>query len=406
MKIHIENGKDKSHISQQDSWEVINSYFDKNDLVRQQTDSYDEFINNTIQEIIEDSKPIIVISEPWMDKEEKEICTKVEIKFGQIYVIPPIHTETNGSSQPILPSDCRLRHLTYSCGLQLEVFRKVSYINNNTHQEYIQYEDMNQTQIGKIPMMVRSELCTLTKEIKENGIDISQTGECVFDQGGYFIINGRERVLVAQERMATNHVLCTKNKSKPWQAEVRSKIETTNKPIASCSVFYQKSKLGSSISGKVFRVLIPYVKQEIPIIIMFRALGYVPDRSILELICYDFVDKQMLEILRPSLDEAKLIRNSDLALDYIGRRGVVAGTPKSERIKWAKNILQKETLGHMGIGKFCETQKAFFLGYMTNKLCQCILGRREPDDRDNFGNKRLDIAGPLLANLFRLHWLR
>eukprot|EP00494_Astrolonche_serrata_P022728 UN22985 len=206
--------------------------------------------------------------------------------------------------------------------------------------------------------------------------------------------------------MATNHVLCFKMKGQPWKAEVRSKVEMTNRAIVGISVFYVKPKSGTSISGNVFRVSLPYVKQEVPIMIVFRALGYVPDRSILELIVYSFQDKQMLEMLRPSLDEARFIQSTDVALDYIGRRGTTAGTPKEERIRWAKEVLQKETLGHMGTEEYCEINKAFFFGYMVNKLCQAILGRREPDDRDNFGNKRLDIAGPLMANIFRIHWGR
>jgi len=395
----------EKHIVQKDSWQVINSFFKEKGLVQQQLNSFDEFINNTIQEIVEDTRPIVVIGEPW-NKNGVDVRRKVEIKRNQVYVIPPIHKEANGQHQAILPSDCRLRHFTYACELQVELVRTVSHINDETHHETVIFEDSNNAPIGKVPMMVRSELCTLTKEIKENGIDISQTGECIFDQGGYFIINGREKVLVAQERMATNHVLCFKMKDSPWKAEVRSKVEGTNRSIVSVQCFYEQPKKGSSITSNVFRTSLPYVKQKIPIIIVFRALGYARDQNILELICYDFGDKQMLEILRPSLDEAKFIRTQDVALDYIGRRGTAAGTPKEERIRWAREVLQKETLGHMGIEEFCETNKAFFFGYMVNRLCQAILGRREPDDRDNFGNKRLDIAGPLMANLFRLHWLR
>jgi len=395
--------EDERPITQQDSWTVISAYFKEKGLVRQQLDSYDEFINNTIQEIVEDSRPILVIGEPWQN-DGVDVRTKIEIKFDQVYVIPPVHTEANGTSASVLPSDCRLRHFTYSCELQVELFRKVSWINDDTHEEKVIYEDQANAPIGKVPMMVRSELCTLTKEIKDGGVDISQTGECAFDQGGYFLINGREKVLVAQERMATNHVLCFQMKGQPWRAECRSKVEMTNRAIVSVCVFYRKPKKGTSIAGNVFKASLPYVKQEIPIVIIFRALDYVPDRSILELVCYDFRDKRMLELLRPSLEEARYIQTRDAALDYIGRRGTAAGTPREERIRWAKEVLQKETLGHMGTEEFCETNKAFFFGYMVNKLCQCIMGRREEDDRDNFGNKRLDIAGPLMATLFRTHW--
>eukprot|EP01084_Bolivina_argentea_P022171 41206_1 len=202
--------------------------------------------------------------------------------------------------------------------------------------------------------------------------------------------------------MATNHVMCYKNQKQQWQAEIRSKVPMSNRAIVANYVRYVKPNKSAPISGDVFRCQIPYVKQDVPLCIVFRALGYVSDRAILELIVYDFKDHQMMEILRPSLEESYYIQHQNIALDFIGRRGTTAGTSKEQRIRWAKEVLQKEMLAHVGTQEFCQTKKAFFLGYMVHKLCSTILGRREIDDRDNFGNKRLDIAGPLMGNLFRI----
>ena len=153
--------------------------------------------------------------------------------------------------------------------------------------------------------------------------------------------------------------------------------------------------------GGTLRVTIPYIRQDVPIIVVFRALGLVADREILEHIVYDFDDVAMMNLLRPSLEEATVISTQELALDYIGKRGNVVGATREKRLVYAREILQKELLPHVGMDEACETKKAYFLGYMVHRLLICALGRRAEDDRDHYGNKRLDLAGPLMATLFR-----
>merc|ERR1740123_476573 len=143
-----------------------------------------------------------------------------------------------------------------------------------------------------MPVMIRSMLCTLTIEGDKGDLDVTDLGECTYDQGGYFIINGREKVLIAQERMATNHVMCYKNQKQQWQAEIRSKVPMSNRAIVANYIRYVKPSKSAPISGNVFRCQLPYVKQDVPLCIVFRALGYVSDRAILELIVYDFKDAQ------------------------------------------------------------------------------------------------------------------
>ena len=108
----------------------------------------------------------------------------------------------------------------------------------------------------------------------------------------------------------------------------------------------------------------------------------------------------MLEMLKPCVEEGFVIQEREVALDFIGRRGY--WVLEEKRIQYAKDILQKELLPNITQEEGFETRKAFFLGYMVNRLLLCALERKEPDDRDHFGKKRLDLAGPLLANLFRI----
>ena len=115
--------------------------------------------------------------------------------------------------------------------------------------------------------------------------------------------------------------------------------------------------------------IIPYINAEIPIVILFRALGCVADREILEHICYDFKDKKMMALLKPSLEEAFVIQDQNVALDFIGKRGPLAlGATKEKRIRYARDILQKEMLPHVGVSETSETKKAYFFGYMIHRL--------------------------------------
>jgi len=154
-------------------------------------------------------------------------------------------------------------------------------------------------------------------------------------------------------------------------------------------------------AGSVIRVSIPYVKADVPLLILFRALGVVSDRDVLEHVVYGLHDAEMAEALRPSIEEAQPVASTALALDYIGKRAAAAGVARAKRIEYAREILQKELLPHVGQAPFCETRKAFFVGYMAHRLLACGLGRRPEDDRDHYANKRLDLGGPLLAGLFR-----
>uniref|UniRef100_UPI00358E047F DNA-directed RNA polymerase II subunit RPB2 isoform X2 n=1 Tax=Myxine glutinosa TaxID=7769 RepID=UPI00358E047F len=259
------------------------------------------------------------------------------------------------------------------------------------------------TFIGKIPIMLRSTYCLLSGLTDR---DLCELNECPLDPGGYFIINGSEKVLIAQEKMATNtvYVFAKKDSKYAYTAECRSCLENSSRPTSTIWVSMlarggqgvKKSAIGQRIVSTL-----PYIRQEVPIIIVFRALGFVSDRDILEHIIYDFDDPEMMEMVKPSLDEAFVIQEQNVALNFIGSRGAKPGVTKEKRIKYAKEILQKEVLPHVGVSDFCETKKAYFLGYIVHRLLLAALGRREADDRDHYGNKRLDLAGPLLAFLFR-----
>jgi len=431
-----EYAEDENAIQPEDCWQVIRSYFEEKGLVSQQIDSYDEFVGSTIQQVVSDNGRVI-LDQNNPPGEPGIVKRRWEIKFGKVALAPPMYTENDGTTSPLWPQVARLRNLTYASPLFIEMKTSVmvareQQINEDDEDDSIVEADRQpggntrlvwereDTQdmvegkdggmeegppqsvfVGKVPIMLKSQHCNL-KQLGEN--ELFSHGECPYDQGGYFVINGSEKVLIAQERSAANIVQVFKKRMSPtpFVAEIRSAVEKGSRLISSMQVkLYGRGEGAKGGFGQTIKATLPYIKSEVPIAIVFRALGVVSDEQILNHICYDRNDTQMMEMLKPSLEEAFVVQDREVALDFIGRRGNQQGT-KEKRLRYARDIMQKELLPHISQETGAETRKAFFLGYMVNRLLQVALGRREEDDRDHFGKKRLDLAGPLLANLFRM----
>uniref|UniRef100_A0A7M5VCZ8 DNA-directed RNA polymerase n=1 Tax=Clytia hemisphaerica TaxID=252671 RepID=A0A7M5VCZ8_9CNID len=395
-----DNGDDEitPEMWQEGCWTVISSYFEEKGLVRQQLDSFDEFIQMSVQRIVEESPAIELQSEVQYTEAEVEEPNRYSFKFEQIYLSKPTFWEKDGSSKPMMPNEARLRNLTYSAPLYVDITKTVTKAGHDPESE-----EHGKVYIGKIPIMLRSSFCVLKGQTDR---DLCELNECPLDPGGYFVINGSEKVLIAQEKMATNtvYVFQKKDSKYAYTCEIRSCLEQSSRPTSTMFISMLARGGGGAKKGSIGQRIIatiPYIRQEIPIMIVFRALGFVSDRDILEHIIYDFNDTEMMEMVKPSLDEAFVVQEQNVALNFIGTRGARPGVTKEKRIKYAREILQKEMLPHVGTSDFCETKKAYFLGYMVHRILLAALGRRELDDRDHYGNKRLDLAGPLLAFLFR-----
>ena len=410
-------------VTQEDAWSVISAYFEEKGLVRQQLDSFDEFIQNTLQELVDDSGAIRVSPEVQhtvgydFDKEqqmleaEEELSKRVfEVKFGQVYLSKPTTVEKDGTVTNMFPHEARLRNLTYSAPLYVDITQNMydvpASLNigdpNMALGEPTDTEEHTKEFLGYVPIMLRSLFCVLSNK---SDAELSDLGECIYDQGGYFVINGSEKVIIAQERLSNNHVYAFKKKQPSkfsWVIETRSQVENSTRPTSQLylQMYHKVSK--EAIDGNQIRCTLPYIRTDIPVVIIFRALGFVADRDIIEHVIYDLSDAEMMDLFRPSLEEAFVIQRQEVALDFIGRRGSARDVTKDDRIRYAAGILQKEVLPHVGTEEYCETKKGFFLGYAVHKLLMCKLGRAEEDDRDHFGKKRLDLAGPLLGGLFRV----
>ncbi|KAJ2268281.1 DNA-dependent RNA polymerase II, partial [Coemansia sp. RSA 371] len=407
-------------ITQEDYWTLISRYFDEHGLVRQQIDSFNNFIENTLQEII-DENPNIVMEKTIQGNQNQDVIKRYHIGFGQVYISKPLAREKEGSNHLLYPQEARLRNLTYAGGMSVQCGYQtlVADSSDPRNQNVASVADMvmdvvdnkghfnksgelvtDRTEfIGNVPSMLQSDFCNLHNM---EMLQLYANGECPYDQGGYFIINGSEKVLIAQERIGTNTVLVFR-KTMPYPhyaAEIRSQAERVSK-LASPLSLKLMDKASDRGSGQTIQATIPYIRNEIPAVVVFRALGMITAKDILEHIVYDPNDVAMMEMLKPSIEDAFVIQDRDVALDFIGKRGTTVGISREKRIRYAREILQKEFLPHISTQSHNETVKAYFFGYMIHRLLLCALERREVDDRDHYGKKRMDLGGPLLAMLFR-----
>jgi DNA-directed RNA polymerase II subunit RPB2 len=383
-------------ITQEDSWTVVSAYFGEKGLVRQQLDSFNEFIKHSVQEYV--GCATVEID----DNDDEHGECKRRFSFPQTFLARPKYSEKDGENRPLYPNDARLRDLTYSSVMYVNI-RKTTVTLDQYDEEVEHYSDtIEKVPIARIPIMVKSFVCWLS----ENEIKTTDLGECEYDTGGYFVVSGVEKVLIAQERMSNNRVYVFKQGKGQQKFSYVTEIRSCREGIIGYTpVQTSYVKMVSNKAKKnpnTILTSIPYIREEIPIAIAFRALAFISDKEILEHICYDLSDTRMLNMLRPSIEQAFSVQTRDVAINFIANRSTKGpGVAKEERVMHAIGILENYLLPHVGTGDNCETKKAYFLGYMVYKMLQTALGRRAEDDRDHYANKRLDLAGPLMINLFR-----
>ncbi|HYE75930.1 MAG TPA: hypothetical protein VEF04_21475, partial [Blastocatellia bacterium] len=306
-------------LSPADSWQVIEAFFEEKGMVRQQLDSFDEFINTTIQELVDDCRPIVVTPTRYNEFTETSEERRYTVKFGELSIGKPTVREVDGRTSNLTPHEARLRNLTYHAPLYCLV-KVTTERRDEVTNEWIPFDDpdskiesvveQDQKEIGTtvsreflgyVPIMLRSRRCLL-HGMSEH--ELGEVNECVYDQGGYFVINGSEKVVIAQERQANNNVYCFEKSGRfSFASEVRSHLEKGSRPPSAikCYMFAGSSNKSSSINQ--IHVELPYIKTTIPIVCVFRALGVASDREIVERVCYHSDDFEMMEKFKSSLEE-------------------------------------------------------------------------------------------------------
>ncbi|HDJ21784.1 MAG TPA: DNA-directed RNA polymerase subunit B'', partial [Candidatus Bathyarchaeota archaeon] len=351
--------------SKDDHWDIMKAFFEEEGLVKQQLESYNEFTRNTLQQIIDEIGGIQI-----------EVPGHVyDIKFGAIEIGPPRVVEVDGTKREVYPREARIRNLTYSAPLYLEI------ILEDEGQET--WERVN---IGDLPIMVKSDLCLLSKFTED---ELVKLGEDPKEVGGYFIVNGSERVIVSLEDLAPNRVLV--------EVDERGSRPVYKGKVFSTTVgFRARIEASLKASGEI-TVTIPGVPVPVPFVVLMRALGVETDREIAEMVS---LNPDILAELEQSFLEASNIQTVEDAVLYIGNR-VAYGQVKDFRLKRAETILDRNLLPHIGREPEDRFDKAVFLGEMVSRIIELKLGLRKEDDKDHLKNKRIKLAGPLLAELFR-----
>ena len=395
---------EEEEINEEDSWKVISAYFSQHGLVSQQIGSFNQFVGNNIKEIVDENKVLKIEMDPSYKRNAEPIT--YELNFGDVKIAanPQILESNEKINKQLFPNEARVRNLDYLSDLSVEAFLKEK--KGEDSDERILGKKQTYS-IGKIPIMIRSKYCSLNNKTDIQRIELR---ECEFDQGGYFIIGGGEKVIVAQERMATNFVYVFNKKEQSgfsWQAEVRSSLDGSNRPPVQFAVkIAKKNTHMQNDLGGLITARIPYIKSDVDIVILFRALGLESDKDIIDYIVFDESDNSFKELLRPSIELfSSDYKDKDECLEYLGNRAT-KGTADSreKRIKRAEEILRKDMLSHVSIERGAESKKAFFIGYMIYRLGNCALGRAFGDDRDHYGKKRLDMSGVLLTGIFRQYF--
>ena len=388
-------------------WAVIESYFKDQhlaQLVRHQLESYNDFVNYQIQKTIDMFNPVQICSENDYDKESGKYNLEIFITFENFHLYRPQIHENNGASKLMFPQEARLRNFTYASMMTIDL--NIKYIvrsGPNLENAQTFYKILPGIHIGKLPIMLKSSVCVL-KQYQHINETIS--GECKFDAGGYFIINGSEKTVLGQERAAENRVYCfnaSKNNKWSWTAEIKSvpDFKCISPKQINMMITSKNTGFGTSIY-----IQIPRLKNPVPLFIVFRALGVLSDKEICDKIILNMAEKKykkMIYGLQGSIVESNTIMTQEDAIKYLMANAMFtpinmdkeAGIKKKR--EFTIDILNNDLFPHC----FDETQKIFFLGYMTNKLLRCSFEWINPDDRDSYLNKRIDLTGTLLNNLYR-----
>ena len=249
--------------------------------------------------------------------------------------------------------------------------------------------------LGKFPIMVQSNFCVLHGASKEARYTM---GECRNDPGGYFIVDGKEKVVIPQEKFADNMLYIRRGGADQdylYSAEIRSVSENVTKPVRTLSVRLMAP--GKKYTYGNIVVNIPNVRKPVPLFILFRALGVLSDRDIISTILLD-MDKyaSLVDVFIPSVHDAGLIYTQRNAIEHLGY------LTKGKNYYHGLEILADYFLPHVGETNYLE--KAYYLGHMVFRMLSVHAGWELPTDRDHFKYKRMELVGNLVHELFREYY--
>lgn len=394
-----------------DVFNAIESYFANRSMrqvVRHQIESYNSFMNERLKQTIEMFNPVKIHANLSNETPPKHIL-EVSIEFRNFAFHRPTIHENNGATKIMFPQEARNRNFTYSGNMVVDVHITYTVTQLNANGEPTTNEFVNTLpgiNIGKMPIMLKSDGCILT-QYSHFGPDI--TMECRHDPGGYFIINGSEKTVLGQERVAENKVYTfkqTKPNSK-WLYVSDIKSIPSDRCISPKHISMMISNKSNEY-GYPIMVQLPRLKQPVPLYTLFRALGVMTDKAITKMLLVNVESeeplmKTCLEFLTASMYESASHLTQASALSLLASYAIYIPinmdreTGQKKKQEYTNEIIANDLFPH------CATQelKVKFLGYMANQLMMAYMKQIPCDDRDSYDNKRVDTTGMLLNNLFR-----
>jgi len=418
-------------------WDVIDKYFKENPdfLVAHQLDSYNDFIHDKIKYIIhtlQEEFTIIEINKQ-NNKDEFKIITYVGGKDNnKIYISKPIIKDENGT-RPLFPNEARLKDITYSVDIFVDILVEIIHYKSNLPSlKKGQMKDETDTilkekiKLCSIPIMVKSKMCSL---YKQPGPILTEVGECPYDTGGYFIIDGKEKVIVSQETLVTNRIFINKveggsdiDKYK-YRAQVRNTEEDNNLFPKIIKLYMYNDIYAEGKKHNAITVEIPVkskidmknsgenadsadTTKEVPLCILFRAFGIESDKEIAKYILTNFDDPvniKILNFLQPTFNDGSHIYTQLEALTYLynfvqfNQFDTESDKEKYNLVN-IQNIIMHDIFPNIGTNF---KDKAFILGYYTNVFIKTALGILPDTYRDNYMHKRISVPGTLMISIFR-----
>lgn len=356
-----------------DKWKLVPAYLKLKGLVKQHLDSFDYFVDVELRKILKANERV-----------DSDIDPVFYLRYTDIYVGSP-KIDENMVSYEVTPQECRLRDLTYSG----PIFVDVEYVRGR------QIVLRRGIQIGRLPMMLKSGHCVLNRLKKEE--EFARAKECPLDPGGYFVVRGQEKVILVQEQLSKNRIIVD--------------MDRKGLPVASVTSSTHERKSKTYVVLKNGRLYLRHnvFSEDIPLIAAIRAMGddlsTVSDKQIVEMICQG--DVRLEESIGATIEETCQLGlfTTKQALDYIGMKTRIPkrfgpnGQRKSSADE-AREAVADIVVAHVACPVLNLRPKAVYLSLMARKVLQVSCGLADYDDRDYLGNKRLELAGQLLALLF------
>jgi DNA-directed RNA polymerase II subunit RPB2 len=386
-------------------WEAVKAYFANGvrRLVDHQIDSFEDFVRNKLPLIVQSTPPITV----WHEQDEKTKKYKYEFRlsFENVTYMKPRIQEATGRVKPMLPMEARVRNFTYAAQMFADVrFTARTYKGEKLDTFDEEFRVFEGISLGKLPVMLGSTLCLLS----DYPLSLEEYGECSHDPLGYFIVHGSERTILCQEKVADNRIMIFQSKKSAskhsFSVEMKSLHESFTMPPKKLEI-----RVSTKFNGFGYPLMacVPRFREDVPIMVFFRALGVTQDSLIAKLVWGNLEDPNV-EKLAASFKECSEIGvfTQDDAIRYLTHH-LQYETNQEDKCAYVRQLLNSEYLPHVrfaGENAFSEihnTRKCMITASMIRRLILTADRHIALDDRDAYPNKRVVTTGALLTHLFR-----